>query len=277
MILSLGLRRSFPYVCQKRWGSHKPEQHNQHVIIAVSGTLQDGFPLRPNLDYYNTETNEAFPAKFLGWGLARGVKSYFDIKDKEAREYVKPGEGLARVNPGLVPTGNWEDANVYAIYRVHEEQAMQALLHEPRFLSMTPDLVKIDLEAKETSPKLKNFFKWYIESKGFSNKSEIALTTVISTYKGPSFVENPVLYTSEDGTRVTNFHEGLAKWAGTSDQLRGTPEYYNAIEHAIREAEGQITVQRVLGVDHNTAQFNEGYVLADFKRLEEAAGVDFTE
>jgi hypothetical protein len=37
-----------------------------------------------------------------------------------------------------------------------------------------------------------------------------------------NFIENPVLYTKKDGTEVTNFHEGIAKWAATSDQLRGT-------------------------------------------------------
>eukprot|EP01126_Amoeba_proteus_P017053 TRINITY_DN1805_c0_g3_i1.p1 TRINITY_DN1805_c0_g3~~TRINITY_DN1805_c0_g3_i1.p1 ORF type:complete len:155 (+),score=32.74 TRINITY_DN1805_c0_g3_i1:465-929(+) len=152
---------------------------------------------------------------------------------------------------------------------------MQALLNEPRFLSMTPDLVKMDLEAKETSPKIKKFFKSYVASKGFSNTSEIALTTVISTFKGPSFIENPVLYTCEDGTEVTNFHEGLAKWAGTSDSLRGTPEYLSAIEKAIRTAEEGISYQHVLGVDRNTARFNESYVLADFRLLEQEAGVDF--
>lgn len=58
-------------------------------------------------------------------------------------------------------------------------------------------------------------------------------------------MENPVLYTKEDGTRVTNFHEGLAKWAGTNDSLRGTDEWQNKIEAKIREQEWLFTESRV--------------------------------
>ena len=62
---------------------------------------------------------------------------------------------------------------------------------------------------------------------------------------GPTFVENPVLYVKEDGTRVTNFHEGLAKWANTKDTLRGSDEWQNKIEAKIREQEWIFTERGV--------------------------------
>eukprot|EP00933_Yihiella_yeosuensis_P083697 TRINITY_DN9794_c1_g1_i1.p2 TRINITY_DN9794_c1_g1~~TRINITY_DN9794_c1_g1_i1.p2 ORF type:complete len:157 (+),score=42.35 TRINITY_DN9794_c1_g1_i1:427-897(+) len=83
-------------------------------------------------------------------------------------------------------------------------------------------------------------------SKGFLEKrlqmavsltERIALLTVVSTYKGPSFVENPVLYTKADGSRVTNFHDGLAKLAGTSDSERGSAAYNEAVQGALRRLE----------------------------------------
>ena len=44
------------------------EEEDRLVIVAVSGTLQDGFPLRKNLDYGDRR------AEFIGWGLCRGMK-----------------------------------------------------------------------------------------------------------------------------------------------------------------------------------------------------------
>ncbi|MBI3357874.1 MAG: hypothetical protein HY038_14095 [Nitrospirae bacterium] len=56
--------------------------------MVVSGTLEEGFPLRPNLDF-TTEVNEGNPAVigiFLGDALVRGVKAFLDIKDSNSRE-----------------------------------------------------------------------------------------------------------------------------------------------------------------------------------------------
>jgi hypothetical protein len=36
---------------------------------------------------------------------------------------------------------------------------------------------------------------------------------------------------------VTNFHDSLAKWAGTSDSLRGTPAWRAAVTQRIRAEE----------------------------------------
>ena len=86
------------------------------VVVAVSGTLQEGFPLRKNLDYHDEVTGELrYPAEFLGWALCRGMKSYFDVKDAACREYVDPADGTLRAtNPAIVATGNPLHANICA-------------------------------------------------------------------------------------------------------------------------------------------------------------------
>jgi hypothetical protein len=118
--------------------------HDSHFYTNVQGTLQDGFPLRKNLDYYENGTLVT-PALYLGFGLIRGLKSYFDIKNVQSREYVAHNEGVAKINPCMIATGSRKHANVYAIYLVDVRAGLNALLGEPRYLSMVPDFAKIDL------------------------------------------------------------------------------------------------------------------------------------
>ena len=54
-------------------------------LLAVSGTLQDGFALRKNLDGMKEEDK----AVFIGFALVRGVKMYFDVKPEGCREHVR--------------------------------------------------------------------------------------------------------------------------------------------------------------------------------------------
>ena len=121
-----------------------------------AGCRQEGFPLRKNLDYHDELTGELrHAAEFLGWGLCRGMKSYFDVKDAACREHG----GYTAVNPALVPTNNPLHANISAIYLVHEKAALNALLGEPRLLSMAPDVARVDLTAEETSDAVKQVRK----------------------------------------------------------------------------------------------------------------------
>lgn len=63
--------------------TQKTNNGSTTVLLAVSGTLQEGFPLNKHLDHPETK------AVFVGWGLIRGVKSYFDIKTKNSsREFT---------------------------------------------------------------------------------------------------------------------------------------------------------------------------------------------
>jgi hypothetical protein len=72
----------------------------RRVLVLVSGTLQDGFALRGNLDAPGA------PAAFMGMALVRGVKMYLDVKPEGCREWVDPSAGGAQaVNPALVCTG----------------------------------------------------------------------------------------------------------------------------------------------------------------------------
>mmetsp|Transcript_25638 Transcript_25638/g.59083 ORF Transcript_25638/g.59083 Transcript_25638/m.59083 type:complete len:181 (+) Transcript_25638:279-821(+) len=176
----------------------------------------------------------------------------------------------------MVATGNPLHANVYAVYLVHEKAVLRALLNEPRYLGMNPDLVKVDLLADETSSELRALFAHSITASGKSDTKQISLMSVISAIKGCSFVENPVLYTKEDGTQVTNFHEGLAKWAGTSDSLRGSEEYLAAVEVAIRKAEAaQEANDPLYCVGEDTLRFNQAFTLAEFRDLAASAGVPY--
>lgn len=69
------------------------------VMVAVSGTLEEGFPLRPNLDYVSPL--ERVDAVFLGRALIRGLRAHLDMKDPNSREYKAPPDANP-VNPALV-------------------------------------------------------------------------------------------------------------------------------------------------------------------------------
>merc|ERR1711970_218146 len=57
------------------WGNVTKKKKRR--LLAVSGTLQDGFALRKNLDGGVKEEDKAV---FIGFALVRGVKMYFDVK-----------------------------------------------------------------------------------------------------------------------------------------------------------------------------------------------------
>jgi hypothetical protein len=207
------------------------------VLVAVSGTLQEGFPLRPNLDFVSPA--ERVNAVFVGNALIRGLKAHLDIKDEGSREFKPASEGRNPVNPAMVATGDRNDANIYAVYLVDRRQAVKALLNEPRFLSMTPDLAMVDLHAEETSPRTRAIILQAIQEDPKAQSKEYAtILTVVSTWRSCHFVPSPVLYTKSDGTRVTDFPNSLARFAGVTDQLRSEkPDAYNgAVESAVRAA-----------------------------------------
>ena len=271
------------------------------VIVAVSGTLEEGFPLRPNLDFL-TEVNEGNPevrAIFLGHALVRGVRAFLDIKDSNSREFK--ATPFNPINPALVASGNNNDANISSLYLVDRRQAARALLNEPRYLSMTPDLAKVDIHAAETDPDVRALILRAIqETPGITNQNQATLLQVISTWKSCHFVPSPVLYTkpAPDGARVTDFPNSLAAFAGVPDALRtSNPAAYNeAVETAVRAAlaaspseagsDGCIdnpstfpnpvapdTVIRY-AVDKNTKRMNEAYRPCQFQELAARAGLN---
>lgn len=266
------------------------------VIVAVSGTLEEGFPLRPNLDFI-TEVNEGNPpvlAIFLGRALIRGVKAFLDIKDPVSREF-RDLPALNPVNPALVASGNNNDANISSIYLIDRRQAMRALLNEPRYLSMVPDLAKVDIHAPETDQTVRALILQAInetpllEPKNFNTAT---LLQVISTWKSCHFVPSPILNTKSDGTRVTDFPNSLAAFAGTSEAERMmSPATYNAKVDAAVRAQVELTKNCVdnpstfpppsppdvlirYAVDKHTKRMNDAYRPCEFEEFAARAGVN---
>ena len=201
-------------------------------LLAVSGTLQDGFALRKNLDGIKEEDK----AVFIGFALVRGVKMYFDVKPEGCREHVRKDfededeEGRRRqrrpnMNPALVVTNDWNDANVYHVFAVTEEALCEALANEPRYLGIAPDVAKVDLLAKETSESVRVAAG---VSGGVSGgggggvggenddddtRYATMLTVVAYGIPGARAVEAKG-YAKEDGCRVTTFAECSARAFG---------------------------------------------------------------
>jgi hypothetical protein len=87
--------------------------------------------------------------------------------------------------------------------------------HEPRFLSIAPDLGLVDLTAEETGPVVRHIAYHEIKRQNKTDTNYVAIPIVTGAWFNPlSHVPSPVLYTKEDGTEVTNFPQSLATWAG---------------------------------------------------------------
>eukprot|EP00931_Biecheleriopsis_adriatica_P059923 TRINITY_DN35931_c0_g1_i1.p1 TRINITY_DN35931_c0_g1~~TRINITY_DN35931_c0_g1_i1.p1 ORF type:complete len:297 (+),score=55.51 TRINITY_DN35931_c0_g1_i1:69-959(+) len=172
------------------------------VVIAVSGTLEDGFELRHRLDYIDEKTGERVNATFLGLGLMRGAKMYFDAWPEWLSQ-------PSRANPAILLTGDWCDANQYALYIVDERQVLTALLGEPRMLSMTPDSLLLQLDDSGTDPQVSRFARAVLGDA----ESECGIMAVVGTFKACSFLAAPPYETRSDCTRVTTFRASMAKFA----------------------------------------------------------------
>mmetsp|Transcript_21934 Transcript_21934/g.31783 ORF Transcript_21934/g.31783 Transcript_21934/m.31783 type:complete len:360 (+) Transcript_21934:62-1141(+) len=195
--------------------SHVQPEKISYVLLAVSGTLEEGFELRENLDYRPHKSNNVgrVNATFLGKALVRGYKSFLDVKNPSWREYKT--EGFKTVNPAIVPTGCYEHANRYSIYAVDSRQAILALAGEPRFLSIAPDMGLADLTAADdlTFPAIKKLVAAFSKlSGGERPPTEVAFLTVTSTWLKSTFVPNEVIRRDKDGI-ITDFHESTAIWS----------------------------------------------------------------
>ena len=120
------------------------------------------------------------------------------------------------MNPCLLCTNDLNDGNVYHIFAVTETALCEALCNEPRYLGVTPDCVKIDLYAKETSESVRvaAFGEGYdITDKSKERKDSegrrygTMLTVVAYGIPRKRAVEATPGYVKEDGCRVTTFKE----------------------------------------------------------------------
>lgn len=124
-------------ICATAVGRHAAVS-SEYVIVGVSGGLQEGFPEHVRLDYNYGEEDEV-PAVFLGRALVRGYRSYLDVMEPDWRQYAaEPEQPL--INCNVIPTGCYHHANEYWMYLVDSRQFLTILFHEPRFLSVAPDL-----------------------------------------------------------------------------------------------------------------------------------------
>jgi hypothetical protein len=173
------------------------------------------------MDYHSGQEDEV-PAVFLGRGLVRGYKPYLDVMQKGWRQYTpEPDQPL--INPNVIPTGCYHHANEYWLYLVDTRQFTTILFHEPRFLSIAPDLGLVDLQAEETGTLIKFIAEHEIKRQGKSDLMSVAFPIVTGAWYNPSsHVPAPVVYIKEDGTHVTNFPQSLAIWAGVRDATSNT-------------------------------------------------------
>eukprot|EP00978_Attheya_sp_CCMP212_P043434 scaffold283474_cov63-Attheya_sp.AAC.2 len=220
----------------------KKSTTSKRVIVAVSGTIQDGFELRGNIDYSGAhddeEEVEVVKAVFLGWGVVRGVRMYFDVKEKGCREF--DASILHRVNPACVLTGNAKDCNQYALYLVDERACLQALLDEPRFLTMTPDTLRLEIDDADTSPAVRALARTLIQMEDKSNTSQATLLAVVPClFSQTHFYPAPHHRLREDGSRLYSFQSSLAKFAGIHENEQnyiaepGSAEWNLAVAKAL--------------------------------------------
>ena len=217
----LGLVRAL-----KRWAR---DQHKR-VLVAVSGTIQDGFELRKNIDF-KAPGEPTVEAVLVGSAVMRGVKMFLDIKDTGCREYDE--KTPHRINPAMVLTGKWQDANQYAIYLVDERACLNALLGEPRLLTMVPDALRVDLDDKATSPSVASLARVFIAKDGKSNTKQCAVLSVVPCYQPAHFVPAPPMEARQDGTKLTSFRASLAAFAGIKDAEPGSAEWNGAVAKAL--------------------------------------------
>ena len=184
-----------------------------YLVIGVSGTLQDGFPLRDRLDYRSDSGETVVPAIFVGQALVRGYKAYLDIKDSECREYRSEPPPTVP-NAVVLATGCREHANLYHIFAVDTRQYGHILTGEPRFLGITPDTGLVDLAASDPAVQ-RLAAQEMARQQGKMDTSTVAVPLVTGVwFQASSFVESPPIQRMDDGTNITSYDGGLALWAG---------------------------------------------------------------
>lgn len=265
----------------KKWAK---DQHRR-VLVAVSGTIQDGFELRKNINF-TARGEQTIEAVLVGNAVMRGVKMFFDIKDTGCREY--DANTPHRVNPAMVLTGNRQDANQYAIYLVDERACLNALLGEPRLLTMVPDALRIDLDDKDTSPNVAALARAFIAADGKSNTKQCAVLSVVPCYQSANFVPAPPVEVRPDGTKLTSFRDSLAAFAGIKGGTApGSDEWNSAVAKALavqREAiangkgnapapNGASRDDSLYGTDPNTCRLSRRLSAEDFNAMCVTAGV----
>lgn len=259
------------------YATRAAKPRSRRVLVAVSGTIQDGFELRKNIDY--RDGVESVAALLVGYAVVRGVKMFFDIKDAGCREHDRAVP--QRVNPAMVLTGDPLDANQYAVYLVDERACLNALLGEPRLLTMVPDAVRLQLNDKDTSPEVAALARAFIAKDGKSNADECAVLAVVPCFRSRHFVPAPPVEARADGTRLTSFRRSLAAFAGLDAErvAPGTAEWDGAVGRALAAhrsalAETGTADEALYGTDKATARLSRRLTADEFNEAARAAGLE---
>ena len=182
-------------------------------------------------------------------------------------------------------------ANQYALYLVDERACLNALLGEPRLLTMTPDAVRLDLDDPCTSAEVAALARAAIRQDGMTAQDTCAVLAVVSCYRSANFVAAPPMEVRPDGTRLTSFRASLAKFAqisGSSAPEPGTPAWNRAVAKALATAREAISAgsderttspppaapdDHLFGTDKTTSRLSKRMSAAEFDSLAEAAGL----
>ena len=127
---------------------------------------------------------------------------------------------------------------------------MNALLGEPRLLTMAPDAVRIDLTDPCTSPEVAAFARTVMRHDGVqeTDTDTIAVLAVVACYESAQFVAAPPAEVRRDGTRLTSFQSSLARFAGLdlrgSQCEPGSREWNAAVAKALDSARQQCKAQQ---------------------------------
>ena len=77
--------------------------------------------------------------------------------------------------------------------RHSRQAAFHSLCNLPRYLAMSSDMVRVDLEAEQTSPKVRELLAAHAVQEGKSNARSVAVLAVVATYKVNSLYLSPWL------------------------------------------------------------------------------------
>ena len=133
-------------------------------------------------------------------GCGAGSLDVFRCEGKGYREF---NASLPhRVNPACVLTENAKDCNQYALYLVDERACLQALLDEPRFLTMMPDTLRLEINDADTSPAaVRALARTLIQINDKPNASQATLLAVVSClFSQTHFYPAPHHRPREDGS-----------------------------------------------------------------------------
>ena len=184
------------------WAVVAKESNDRRILVGVSGLFEEHLEHRERLDFRGERYKEDDKAEFVGKGLVRGFKGYFNVQ-----------KSVPTVTP--LATGCENDAHIFSFYLVAPPQVTRILINGPDDLTISPRGAMIDLEAPETSERLKNLASQEFRRRGLAKERYFSAPLVTGIWlQTDSYVEMPDIMVRDDGTQVTSFLGSIALWSG---------------------------------------------------------------